>query len=187
MRNTSPRLILSALCLAMSATAAMADPLVMGPTPVAIGTYTAFDVSNTATYVDQNNTAGLFPPFLLTENIIAAGTSSQTTQLTFANGSAALAVGSTAAGFSTSPTVTSISGQISNHRGITVSTANDPPDTITAYAGSSMFFNFTITQTAAVTMNWSIAFTGAAPTQTVMFWDISGSNPFLGSVASSTN
>lgn len=183
---SATRALAGLLSLCAAAAAVRADPLVMGPTPITGGTNTAFDASNTVNQLSQNNTNFVQPPLVWTENLIAGGPTSQTTSNTWGNGSYALASCITAHALSTSPLSTTLFGQIQNQRILEPAFDVDPPDSLFAYAGASLFFTFTITQTAGITMSWNTTFGGPAPMQTVMFWDIVGSNPALGSVASSS-
>lgn len=182
MKQLPIALIAGGLALSLVAAAAQADPLVMGPTPIAGGTYTAFDASNSANQLIQNNTVFISPPFVWTENLIANGPAVQQTSHLFGNLSFASASCATSSGLTTSPLVTSLNMQIDNS--VTVDPVAN--DSLNAYAGASMFYTFTITQTATISMAWSTVSNVLPSMQTVMFWDISGINPAVGSVAGSS-
>lgn len=182
-------LSVGAFTLASISTFLFADPLTMGPTPLSSGTFTAFDASNTVTIHGQYNINYDSPPLVWTENLISGGPASQNTSHTWSNGSASQAICNTSSSLASAPTITSLTGQVVNIRQLQPNTAVDPVDTLSAYAGASMFYTFTITAAASVTMSWNTSFVYGAPStgQVVMFWDIAGTNPAIGSVAGSNN
>lgn len=176
-----PLALAAAAVLAVPA-AAFAQAFTMGPTW--IGGASSPDVANSINQLTSvADPSGGYSQTQLTDNLLTSSPAVQIYAKTFVGGSWARARATCNAAYTTGANTSTIAGSIED-MGQIISAGND---TVTAYAGASLFFHFTTTTPVNYSLQWSTSIAGTLPASTVMFWNIARINPTYLGINSSSN